>query len=120
MATRYEDDENIIARAFGYYLEGEGTQNKIPATLQLTINGLYLFDRRYAENKNGHMYAKLIIHLSWQDFEIIGEGKLGERRRVFVPYKDNLPLYTFISDTVSYRDMTQMIKDLKNIGIAFL
>ena len=46
MATRYEDDENIIARAFGYYLEGEGTQNKIPATLQLTINGLYLFDRR--------------------------------------------------------------------------
>jgi len=120
MAIRYEDDENIIGRAFGHYYLGEETQNMVPATLQLTINGLYLFDRRRAESVNGVMHAHLDLRLQWQDFDLIGEGKIGEKRYLIAPYKQEQPVFTFISDAVSYRDMTTLVRDLKNIGIVFV
>ena len=119
MALRYQDDENIIARAFGYYFVGEGYLSMIPATLQLTTNGLYLFDHRRAENRDGVMYAHLEMFLPWRDFDIIGESLLGDKRYIFAPYFKEKSIFTFISDTVSFREMRTLIKDLKNIGIPF-
>ena len=121
MALRYEDDQNVIARAYGrYFRTGDDVLNMIPAVLQLTMNGLYLFDRRRAENYQGEMYCHLDIYLSWNDFDMVGQGDAGGKRYLFVPYKDESPLYTFISDEDSHKDIKTLLRDIHSIGIPII
>ncbi|MBQ9415288.1 MAG: hypothetical protein IJU20_00380 [Clostridia bacterium] len=121
MALRYEDEQNVIARAYGrYFLNGEDMLNMTPAVLQLTMNGLYLFDRRRAENYQGEMYAHLDLHLSWSDFDMVGQGDAGGKRYLFVPYRGEEPLFTFISDENSHKDIKTLLKDIRSIGIPII